>query len=545
LSSRAAIRPFLGATLLLLIYAIRWRRHGRQDLGPLAQVPITTALALAATCTALVVGLGWGARIGGGPDAAGYVSQAAMFVRGELTMPAPVWATQATWANAALAGAPIGYHPVLHSGSLAPTYSPGLPLLMAVVQLVAGPRAVFLVVPLLAALCVWATYRLGITLGGAWAGVIAAVLLVSSPTFLVMTVQAMSDVPVTTFWTVSILAALRGHAAGAGLAACVAILIRPNLVPLSAFPLALLLVRSGRRIQDGALLTVALLPAAAIVGGLNWYYRGDPLRSGYGSFDYLYAMSRVLPNLEQYARWFRDAETALPLVGVFAPVVARVSSQDRSRLLLVCVGFPAAVVALYLPYLMFQSHEWGYLRFLLPGYPALLVGAGVFSMALIERARRRTAAIVAAVLVIVALTMHGWRFATEHDVFSAQEADERYARTIVHVRTLERNAVLVSLAHSGTLWFYTGREVLRFDAIEGAEIDTAIADLQARGRPVYLVGDPFEIELFRRRFEGTRAASRVGGAPQTDLRGSVVYRLDGGISDRSRQSAISRSSGTR
>ena len=155
-------------------------------------------------------------------------------------------------------------------------------------------------------------------------------------------------------------------------------------------------------------------------------------------------------------------------------------------------------------------------------------------MSLIDRARRRTAAIVAAVLVVVAAMMHGWSFAVEHGVFSAQQADERYTRAIAHVRTLEGNAVLVSLAHSGTLWFYTGREVLRFDAIEGAEIDAAIADLQARGRPVYLVGDPFEIEMFRRRFAGTEAAARLADARVTDLQGTVAYPLS---------AAISRSSG--
>ena len=529
-SSRAAIRPLLAAALLLLFYATRWRRHGRQDLGPLARVPLTLALAVAATCTALLVGVGWGARIGGGPDAAGYVSQAAMFVRGELTVPAPEWATDARWPNAALAGAPIGYHPMTDVRSLAPTYSPGLPLLMALFHVVAGPRAVFLVVPFLAAACVWATYRLGLTLRGSWAGAIAAMLLVSSPTFLVMTVQAMSDIPVTTFWTLSLVAALRGHPAGAGLAACVAILVRPNLVPLSAFPLALLLARSDTRIRHGVLFSAALVPAAAIVGSLNWYYRGDPLRSGYGSFDYLYSMSRVLPNLKQYARWFGDAETVLPLAGVFAPVLARVSRQDRTRLLLVCAGFPAAVLALYLPYLVFQSHEWGYLRFLLPGYPALIAGAAVSFTSLMERARWRHAAVVAATVVVVALTVHGWRFATEHGVFSAQQADERYTRAIAHVRTLERNAVLVSLAHSGTLWFYTGRDVLRFDAIEGAEIDAAVADLQARGRPVYLVGDPFEIEMFRRRFAGTDAAARLADARVTDLQGTVAYPLSAATS---------------
>jgi hypothetical protein len=525
LSSRAAIRPFIAAALLLILYASRWRRHLRRDLGPAAHLPITTGLALAATCTALLVGLGWGPRLAGGPDAAGYVSQAAMFARGELTVPAAGWVSDTTWPNAAVASAPIGYHPRAHSRRLAPTYSPGLPLLMAVFQVVAGPRAVFLVVPLLAAVCVWATYRLGVTLGGQWTGAIAAILLVSSPTFLVMTVQAMSDVPVTTFWTVSLLAALRGHALRPSLAGGMAILIRPNLVPLGAIPLVLLVTRSDARIRRAALFTTALVPAAGIVAGLNWFYRGDPLRSGYGSFGYLYSMSRVLPNLERYARWFRESQTLLPLVGFFAPVLARASSHERIRLLLVCLVFPASLVVLYLPYLVFQPHEWGYLRFLLPGYPALMVGVGICCTVLIERVRWRTTAVVGTAFVVGALAVHGWQFASHQGVFAAQQADERYARAVAHVRTLEPDAVVVSLAHSGTLWFYTGRDVLRFDAIENVEIDTALAELQARGRAVYLVGDPFEIVMFRQRFAGTAAERHVAAARATDLQGALVYRV--------------------
>ena len=66
---------------------------------------------------------------------------------------------------------------------------------------------------------------------------------------------------------------------------------------------------------------------------------------------------------------------------------------------------------------------------------------------------------------------------------------------------------------------------MRFDALDGSDIDNAISALEARGRPVYLVGDPFEIEMFRNRFAGTRAVARLAAAPPTDLQGTLVYAL--------------------
>ena len=48
-----------------------------------------------------------------------------------------------------------------YRGFIVPTYPPGLPLVMAAFRRVAGAGAVFFVVPLMGALCVWMTGDLG------------------------------------------------------------------------------------------------------------------------------------------------------------------------------------------------------------------------------------------------------------------------------------------------------------------------------------------------------------------------------------------------
>ena len=118
-----------------------------------------------------------------------------------------------------------------------PIVGPGLPLLMAAMKGVAGHAALFLVVPSLPVLLIWATFAIGRQLGSASLGLSAAWLLATSPAFLTMSKEPMSDVPAAAFWALAtwkVLDDSRFSKALAGLAAAMAILIRPNLVPLAA-----------------------------------------------------------------------------------------------------------------------------------------------------------------------------------------------------------------------------------------------------------------------------------------------------------------------
>ena len=63
---------------------------------------------------------------------------------------------------------------------MVPSYAPGLPLMMAA-ALVFGACGPFLVVPLCAALVVWLAFLLGRRTGGPWAGILAALLVATSP----------------------------------------------------------------------------------------------------------------------------------------------------------------------------------------------------------------------------------------------------------------------------------------------------------------------------------------------------------------------------
>src|SRR6266516_471913 len=125
------------------------------------------------------------------------------------------------------------------------------------------------------------------------AGALAAVLLASSPIFLHQVVEPVSDVPAAAWWTTSLALVLRPgslRSIGAGAAASLAILTRPNLVPLAAVIAVFLIWTAARSDANGRRAAVrqliffvaAVLPGCLAVAGIDQHLYGRALESGYG-----------------------------------------------------------------------------------------------------------------------------------------------------------------------------------------------------------------------------------------------------------------------
>ena len=206
---------------------------------------------IAAALAAIVIGTGlvWNTRVAAGADAYGYVSQADLWLRGDLHIDQSFGAS-VPWPLARWTFTPLGYRPEPDGYRIVPQYSPGLPLLMAAFKAIAGQCAIFWVVPICGGVLVGATYAIGRRLGRPIVGVAAAWLVATSPTVLFMLMAPMSDVPAAAAWAVSVACALGQTplaAFSAGVAAAVAILIRPNLAPIAGIIFLWLLWRSLRR----------------------------------------------------------------------------------------------------------------------------------------------------------------------------------------------------------------------------------------------------------------------------------------------------------
>ena len=528
-SSRHPARPFALAGAAILAYVVWFRRYWTSDLAIVGRFGPRTACA-AAMVAAFLGSVWWSSFFAAGPDASGYVSQAAMWLRGELTWAAPEWVNAATWPDAGATSAPVGYRPGPATQTIVPSYPPGLPLLMAAFQMVGGPDAVYLVVPACGALAVWTTYRIALWFGGGTAGAVACALLLASPAFLIMLTQPMSDVPAAALWSLAIVAALGGstiRAFAAGLSVAGAILIRPNLAPLAILIAALVATRSPSLRSGLARLAsfgAAIVPAVVTLGALNTTLHGGPLRSGYGPVENLYDADRILPNLASYVEALIATQTPAVLLALGVPLLLATHARARKDAAIILVAYPLAVLALYLPYE--RMTVWWFLRFLLPAYPALVGGTAV-ALVLVATQRADRIGVWFLPVAVSLIVTYGFVRAHHEGVFGIREGERRYVAAVDYAKTLPGKSVLISLLHSGTLHHYTGRDVLRWDAMEPAYLDRAIAYLRDRGYTVYLFLDSTETDAFRRRFAEARVLQYIRPEFAVHLPGGVlVFPLD-------------------
>jgi hypothetical protein len=156
-----------------------------------------------------------------GSDASGFFSYAKALADGRVTRDEPL-AAIAKWTEGPVTLTPLGWRVGLSAGQQVPTYAVGLPLLLAPFL------AVSLVLPLTFALAVTTAAAIACRLGGASAALITATWVATSPIALVQSMQVMSDLPVTAAWLICWWSTFNGRTFSAGVAAAMAILIRPT-----------------------------------------------------------------------------------------------------------------------------------------------------------------------------------------------------------------------------------------------------------------------------------------------------------------------------
>ena len=482
-------------------------RRRRLDAG-------AAALALLVT----FIGLRWNTRVAGGADAYGYVSQVDLWLRGNLHLDQS-FAASVPWPNPRWSFAPLGYVPAPASQEIVPQYPAGLPLLMAAARVAFGSCAIFWVVPLCGGALVLATYAIGCRIGRPAVGLAAAWLVATSPAMLFMLVAPMSDVPAAAAWTIAIACALGGTvaaAASAGAAAAVAMLIRPNLVALAAIVGVWLAARGTTKLL--AFAAVASIGAIA-VGLINARLYGSALRSGYDLTDG-FAIAYVWPNIQRYGAWLIAAETPLPLAGLIALAVPsaalwRTAAAQRAQWL-----FAAAAAAVWMFYLLYVPWDaWWYLRFLLPAWPLMAIGAAALAGAAARSGRWHRHAATAA---LVAVGVHGLIAAKRRAVFDVARGEAKYvdvARVVDGIT--DPDAAIISAQHSGSLRYYAGRLTVRWDTGDPAWLDRTAEWLAAHGHHPYFVLEPQEIADLRSRFAQKSMLARLDWTPM------VVFPIGG------------------
>lgn len=539
-------RPLLIASLALVVFilaggtirkpdrALRACRHLAALIAGAVLGIRHRWIAIALTAATFGLGVAYSTTTAGGSDEYGYVSQADLWLKGDLRVEQP-FVEQMPWPQKRWAFAPFGYKPYDDEGfAIVPTYSPGLPMLMAAAKFAGGQTGLFLVVPLLGALMVLATYGIGCRLGAPWTGVLAAWFAATSPAFLFMLMVPLSDVAVAGAWAGAfffLLGRSIRSAAAAGVCAAIAILIRPNLFPAGA---ALGLWHLWRawtpdRAARRAFLARAGVFAACALPGIvadlainNWLY-GSPTTSGYGSLSAQFEWKNVIPNLQRYLSWFSGSQTPVAFLGFAAlafPLRRLWPGVVDRRVLAVMAIFVAIVWSEYIAYLVFEA--WWYLRFLLCTWPFLMLGmASVF---IYMASRGRILAVITAAAAI-GLGAFYVTVAQRRSTFEQWYGDRHYVSVARLVRSMTPpNSAVVSLINSGSLRYYGGRMTIRYDNIDADWLDRAVAWMTARGVHVYALLEDVEVDEMKARFKGQKLLDALD-RPILVYRGPADIRL--------------------
>ena len=167
-------------------------------------------------------------------------------------------------------------------------------------------------------------------------------------------------------------------------------------------------------------------------------------------------------------------------------------------------AFAVLVVTAYLFYAVFDV--WSYLRFLLPALAVSAVFASAAIAAGLQRLPTRLR-LIAVLAVALGLLAHGVSQARALDTFRLADQQHRVFRVAEFVAALPTGAVIVAGEQSGSLRYYTGRSILRWDAASADALSTAIAAVTAAGRPVVVALDAWEHEPFRARHGGVEAVT--------------------------------------
>lgn len=514
-SSRDAARSFWGAIVLVVLYVAAGWRQALDDLR-WSRAHLDRAVPWVAAGALVVIGFVYATRTAAGADAYGYVSQADLWLNGQLTVHQPL-SEELALPGRGWAFAPLGYRPGLRPHTIVPIYSPGLPMLMALAKLALGACGPFVVVPLAAGLLVYAAYLLGAAAAGRHAGLAACVLTACSPTLLHMSIWPMSDVPAAAAWTMALAFAMRSGtraAIASGLFGAATILIRPNLVLLLAVVPVAMLIAGWREARAQALrrvlwFGVAAAPAVIFIAVLNAQLYGSPLRSGYGSTAALFSWQNLRPNTVRYGSWLLETQTLAILLAA-VPLGLRTLPRGARTLLYGTV----AVVAL--SYLFYEPWDaWWYLRFLLPAFPALLVLTVIGGGALLGRVWRRGALALGAIAVAM-LSWFGIARAHEEGSLRMWRTEARYQAVGRYVQEhTPPNAVMLSMQHSGSVRYYGGRRSMRYDQVR--DLDATVRALLAHGYHPYVLLDQSEREKFFERFAGTSELGRLDWLPVAQL----------------------------
>jgi hypothetical protein len=464
----------------------------------------------------------WVGAYAGGGDSSGYLNSARLLSEGRLFEPMRGFPELRGQEFGSYAMVPLGLNPT-HGDQLVPTYPTGLPLFLALAGKVFGwDRGPDVLMVLFTIAATAAMYALGRQAGlSRLLALLGALALGTCPLEVFSGGYLMSDVPATLWGMLVILATVRARSGRgwawdcvAGLAFGLGVLTRPTnllLLPAAGLLLGLGWRRWLRFLLGG-------LPAGLFFLVYNQLAYGFALSTGYGNDLGLFESAALWPTFLHYLLWL---PVLLSPCLLLALVPARRVDEDPSWSWVI-LAWVLPLLAFYLSY-HHTRESWWYMRFVLPAFPAFILGM-MLGLRRVQDAApgggRHWVPVVVFVLVLLPWNLVSCRLLKATTIGNGEGV--YLSSTRMAVPLIPRNAVVLCMQSSGALFFYTDLSILRYEQFPRKAAALASASFAASGRPMYAVLHDFEIPLVLEGGWGehwTRIAT---------LRHVSVWRLDRG-----------------
>ena len=98
---------------------------------------------------------------------------------------------------------------------------------------------------------------------------------------------------------------------------------------------------------------------------------------------------------------------------------------------------------------------------------------------------------------------------------------------------LPADAVILAMQHSGSVRYYAGREIVRYDLVPPQRLDRLMKRLRRLGHHPYLLLDDWEVPEFRQRFGHRSVLGALDWPPVLEL--DYVHVRIWDLTDRARQ----------
>jgi len=412
-------------------------------------------------------------RYVGAADWYGYYAESLLFRQGQLTMKTAFPPEQYP------SFAPLGFYTV--GNKIIPQYPPGYPLLLALFGFFGLE---FFVNSFCGVLTILFLYLILKDIVSRGAALFVAALWALSPMTLWGSMYLMSDLVATLFILMTYYFFRRNKIFWSGVAFSFTIAIRPSNVLF--FIVFLPLLFKKKKFWPFCF-------SAAIIGSLyglyNWTVFGKPWITGYGNFSNDLIHDVFFQHFIFYGKIIFITMTPLLLIPALLTIVRRKPNSWFYFLWL---------AAYWVFYSFWKSggDDWSYLRFLLPGLPALFILAAIGLQDIRERLltwKRNWRPLwnASAVLLLLFMLHYFISYAKQNYVFSA-DAWKMYFQASKKIQSLvPPDALVGGLEMSGPIRLYAGLESFRWDYRESLNL---IHDFLKKGRPIYVLIEPWHAQ---------------------------------------------------